>query len=384
MEIKTFEAFSMKDAVKALKKDFGSDAVIISTKEKPSVNGNGKIFEVTAASYKSSVDNKSTQNQDISSQLEPLLTKLNVLFDSLPSKKTIENVALGVNELKIYVMEALKAKDGALFENLPTELIGLQKHLSSIGISESNVFEAIKYLRNLPSPTLAEIESSEFYSVQVKNELCKWIYKNIRIASKWEADAAHTTFKVIIGPYGSGKSTLIGKLASYYLKREKQNVAVISIDQSRIAAADQMRIFCKIAGVPFYTASTRDELGKITKNLGSTIVFIDTQGIGSKDKGNIDYIKSMFSESEDIEYHLCLSLTEKETYNEQVIQTALPLSISSISFTKIDESMTYGELFNLAKKWSIPLSYFSYGAQISEEFERASKERVIERLFGKI
>ena len=55
MQVKTFEAVSFKDAVKAVKQEFGNDAVILSTREK-SAEGrpNVKVVEVTAAAANSS------------------------------------------------------------------------------------------------------------------------------------------------------------------------------------------------------------------------------------------------------------------------------------------------------------------------------------------
>ena len=42
-------------------------------------------------------------------------------------------------------------------------------------------------------------------------------------------------------------------------------------------------------------------------------------------------------------------------------------------FGKLDESWSYGEIFNLSTKWSLPLSYFSTGQRISPFPFRASK-----------
>lgn len=374
----------MKDAVKALKKDFGSEAVILSTKEKPSPTGQGKIFEVTAASTKPSSDHSSGASLDYAKYFDPLLSRLNLLFDSLPSKRTIESTAISINELKIYLMEVLKSKEGTIFENLPSELIAIEKHLRLIGISDVNITEAIKYLRSISPPNSPAESNGKVFGDHVSTEICKWIYKSIRILPKWSFESSHNQYKVFIGGYGSGKSTLVSKLASYYLKHQGDTVAVLSLDHNRIAASDQMRVFCKILGVPFFTASNLQEVEKIEKSLKPSLIFVDTPGFGAKEIERIEYLRNIFSDHQDVEYHLSLSATEKEMYNESIIQLSLPLSISSISFSKIDESITYGDIFNIAKKWSIPLAYFCYGSKISDDFERATKERLIERLFGKI
>ena len=55
MQVRKFEATTMRDAVSAVKRELGASAVILSTKEIPS-SGEGlpKLYEVTAASAVSS------------------------------------------------------------------------------------------------------------------------------------------------------------------------------------------------------------------------------------------------------------------------------------------------------------------------------------------
>jgi flagellar biosynthesis GTPase FlhF len=46
VDVKTFEAISMKDAIRKVKKEFGAEAVILSTKKTPA--GNGVIVTASA------------------------------------------------------------------------------------------------------------------------------------------------------------------------------------------------------------------------------------------------------------------------------------------------------------------------------------------------
>ena len=49
MQVKTFEGATMNDAIKAVKAEFGRDAVIVSTKKVPIEDSEQTLFEVTAA-----------------------------------------------------------------------------------------------------------------------------------------------------------------------------------------------------------------------------------------------------------------------------------------------------------------------------------------------
>src|SRR5690625_2343663 len=65
----------------------------------------------------------------------------------------------------------------------------------------------------------------------------------------------------VIGPTGVGKTTTVAKLAARFaLRHGKRHVALISTDNFRMGAQDQLRSFARILDVPMYTARTADEL----------------------------------------------------------------------------------------------------------------------------
>ncbi|MBF0441246.1 MAG: flagellar biosynthesis protein FlhF, partial [Oligoflexales bacterium] len=102
----------------------------------------------------------------------------------------------------------------------------------------------------------------------------------------------------------------------------------------------------------------------------------------AKNKSNLSDLNAIKDLNIPVDFHLVLSITEKENQMDMVIRRFSEIGISSLIFTKIDETWSYGEIFNLSTKWSIPLSYFGIGQKIPEEIERASRERVCERIFG--
>lgn len=379
----------MKDAVKALKKDFGPDAVILSTKEKPSISGRGKIYEVTAAAASGIKLDKGLLNQnqstpEIATYLEAILTRMSQILDIIPTRSMLQSTELGVSELKLYLMEVLKTKSGSLFEGLSNDLICLEKHLRIMGVADISITELLKYLQGIPIPQhpLKQTNEPMLIREDIKSEAFKWMYKQIKISPKWSLESNINQLKVLIGPYGSGKSTLIEKLASHFFKKEKMPVQIISIDDSRLAGMEQVRIFCKILGIPFHVVKDQDDLSEIFNSGKTYLTLVDTPGFGPKEPDSLKNLSQIFCKDFEIEYHLCLSSTEKESYSEQIIKHCLGLGITSLSFTKLDQTPTYGELFNLTKRWSIPLGFFAFGKGIPSDLERASKERVIERIFG--
>jgi flagellar biosynthesis GTPase FlhF len=75
MEMKTFEAFTMRDALKAVKNHFGQDAVILGSREKKLEGSKGKIYEVTAARNATATVKGASRG----SQLDPVGMKDNLI-----------------------------------------------------------------------------------------------------------------------------------------------------------------------------------------------------------------------------------------------------------------------------------------------------------------
>lgn len=192
-----------------------------------------------------------------------------------------------------------------------------------------------------------------------------------------------TTVQAVVGPTGVGKSSLVAKIAAYYHLKEKSKVRVVSFDNHRLAASDQMRVFCKIIGVPFSVMTDVDELRQLVADHSDTeLILIDTAGTSPKSPTGIDGIDALKGHGVTIDFHLCLAVTEKAQQLDLAIRNFSKIGLQSLIFTKLDESWSFGEIYNLSKKWSLPLSFFSIGQEIPDDLERATRERVVERLFG--
>lgn len=104
-------------------------------------------------------------------------------------------------------------------------------------------------------------------------------------------------FKVmLVGLFGSGKTTTAGKLGHYYAKRGKK-VAVIQTDTWRPAAYDQLQQLAKRAKVDFYGDKKEKKPEKIWKKYEKDLqkydlVIIDTAG---RDALNEELIKELNS-----------------------------------------------------------------------------------------
>ncbi len=386
MDVRTFEAFTMKDAVKSVKKTLGSDAVILSTKEKPAPNGRGVIFEVTAASSQhqtrsggSKVASTSDIDPQFSKKVGELLSRFKGLEETMPSKRQVQTLEAQIDDLKLLILENLRTKEGSVIKDLPQTLVSIDRQLRTMGISDVYIAELMKHLRSLPPKP----NSEEYSEIELRDHGIRWMMKKLKIAGRWPIMPGSISYQAFVGGTGAGKSTLVAKLASHYAIKEKHKVAIVTLDNQRLAASEQMRIVAKIIGVPFLAASSAQEIVELATTLQEIeLVLIDTPGLSPKNRDGIKQLAEMKESGLPVDFHLCLSATTRESQLEGEVKSFAQLGIASVAFTKLDESWQYGEIFNISTKWSLPLSFFGIGQTIPEDIERATRERVIERVFG--
>lgn len=393
MEIKTFEAFSIKDAVKAVKKSLGPDAIILSTREKHSSAGKNKVYEVTATASSTTksrsgasshlIGNEGTGIQlieEASSQVA-LEYRLGNILETMSTKSQINMLDTGLSEIKALLIESLRGKDGSPIQGLPPYLVPIDRQLRAMGVHDSTIAELMRHLQN--ESIFEAGQSGEALEKYYRDKAAGWLMKRIKIAPRWQLLSGTPSIHSFVGTTGSGKTSLITKIAAHYSKKKNANVKVVSLDQNRLAATEQMRIFCKILGISFEAASGPEDFGQILQgNTKTDLVLVDTPGISPRDLNSIHALNSLRSRDFPIDFHLTISVTEKESQMDSSIRAFSCLGLNSLVFTKLDESGSYGEIFNMTKRWGLPLSFFGIGRDIPEDIERASRERVIERIFG--
>ena len=57
------------------------------------------------------------------------------------------------------------------------------------------------------------------------------------------------------------------------------------------------------------------------------------------------------------------------------------LGYQDVIFTSLDESVQHGPIYNFMKKFDIPLHSFGIGSRVPEDFEFATKERIVDLIF---
>ncbi|MFE7151387.1 flagellar biosynthesis protein FlhF, partial [Heyndrickxia sporothermodurans] len=66
---------------------------------------------------------------------------------------------------------------------------------------------------------------------------------------------------------------------------------------------------------------------------------------------------------------------------QMIIKNFESLKINKFIFTKLDETSTYGTIFNLVLKNGKGVAYLTNGQDVPDDLEECSKDRLVNHLF---
>jgi flagellar biosynthesis protein FlhF len=186
----------------------------------------------------------------------------------------------------------------------------------------------------------------------------------------------------LIGPPGSGKTTTIAKLAITQCLAAGRPVRLISADTVRIGAAEQLRTYAAILGVPFQAVESTAALAQAVDSApSSTAVLIDTPGLSaSLQQDTASDLAAFLNRRQDIDTHLVLTASMHRADLREAVRRFEAFGSSKLLFTRLDEASSRAAIFCEAARTKKALSFFCHGQSVPEDLAPASKEPVIEAL----
>jgi flagellar biosynthetic protein FlhF len=281
-----------------------------------------------------------------------------------------------IKRLKL-MMEELKSEqtvlaDTKIAEATTDELQGEFNNLLRNGIDKRYASALIKQVAfALPREHLR-------YPERITEALAAEILNNVKIDHFLEAKSSHGPKVVaLVGPTGVGKTTTIAKLASQAILQKNLRVGLINVDSYKVAALDQLATYAKILNVPFRQASNAAELDRaLTEFKPLDLVLIDTSGRSQRDSESLVQMKALLAECTAVRPILIMSATTRDQELYDIITRFKIFNPTGLVFSKLDETATFGCIYNISQKTGLPLNYFTVGQRVPEDIEPASRERV--------
>ncbi len=378
MQVKRYEATSIQEAMAKIRNDLGQDAVILSTKRLK--RGKVPLIEVTAARDlgRPAVGSAGMKPPAVSPEPAPAPGGQHIKTEIEEIRQILTDFKKD-NSLRADVME-LKETVNTLFD-----LLGLMKkeqgyfsllyhHLLACGISRERAYKMMDYVRG----EYKSVERDNYTAVL--RGLEDLIKKTLSGPEKKEPEKRALAF---IGPTGVGKTTTLAKLAAAYALEAKKKVGLIATDTYRIAAAEQLKVYAGIMGIPIEIAADKDTFKKaLNKFSDRDMVLIDTPGRNPSDEAHMRRMADFLDQAVPVHTSLLLSLTSSR---ENMLDAAAKFSLmpfNSIIFTKMDECATCGSIYDVIEQVRKPVPYITNGQNVPKDIMKATPARIARLIMG--
>lgn len=371
MRIKSFTGSSVREALKAVKAEFGEQALILSNKRLAT-----GLYEVVGAidydlTSPVAVDLKTASNtqgaapaghsgKHSGNRPERAASRASAVSMDSELKKELREL----RELKDLCVSFVTRSGSPVSEVLNK----LEENLVTSGVDRRL---ARKILMNTLSGVTKDKAADIMY---LKASMRKKVYERIKVKDPLATRGA----VAFVGPEGVGKTTTIAKLAALHSLKGKKRMALLTMDTYRIAAAEQLKVYGRLIGVPVEVARDIRELKSfMSSHADKDLVLVDTAGRGQKDASRMNDLMNLADACPGMKFNLVLNSQTRDESMYETVRGFGSLPIDSLSFTRLDEGSSHGSILNAMVLAQKPVSYLSAGSRVPEDIETASKERLL-------
>ncbi|HEY2382972.1 MAG TPA: flagellar biosynthesis protein FlhF [Terriglobia bacterium] len=363
MKVKTYRNRSLQEGLEDVKRDLGSDALILNTRSVAERSGFGlfkkEAWEITAA-LEEETKPLEAQKAHVPSVLpvvsSPISKELGVrplISPATPAPvrdARMDELIDEISELKRSFRSFSKAiparsENGGVYAELLRQGIeaDLADHLISTGA------------RGNPAPT------------ELRDRVRRLLADQIVIAPPAELQARTRMVSVFVGPTGVGKTTTIAKIAGHAAVRMKKKVALISTDLFRVGGQEQLSRFGELLSVPTYSCADVATLKDLVAGLDDRdLILIDTPGSSPSDLARLNKLETVTATA-DAKVQLVISATTRSEDITKIVSRFQRFRPNSVIFTKIDETDSKGPLAGDLLRNDLAVSYLTNGQRVPED-----------------
>jgi len=412
MNLQTFRAATMADALSQVKREMGLDAIILHTRTiqqrfwlglrrkelveitagrgvrggerhprraAVSSDGNGPYANAQPRPAPEAATRPSLASATRAPAVNMLENSRALMQSSVVEGIVMKDLTREVGSLKTLLNDLLRDQRHRAAPSIPEELFDHYSHLIANEVDDHVAADIIKTVHK--NCRQEHLSNAEF----VREKIVEQLEKLIPVAGPLVKKSRSPHVVALIGPTGVGKTTTIAKLAANLKLREKHRVGLITLDTYRIGAVDQLKKYADILGAPFRVVGSAEDMRTAISGMSDCdFVLIDTAGRSPTDTMKLNELKGFLTAAEPDEVHLVLSSTASQSCAESTITNFSQVRVDKVIFTKIDEAPHVGGVLNVVRKLNKSLSYITTGQDVPDDIEVGNARRIATLIVGKM
>ncbi|OED38529.1 signal recognition particle protein [PVC group bacterium (ex Bugula neritina AB1)] len=196
-----------------------------------------------------------------------------------------------------------------------------------------------------------------------------------------------TTYLMVVGIQGSGKTTACGKLA-FLLQSQKKKVLLVSTDIRRPAAITQLKILAKKANASFFDPEGEKDPCKIVKNVSEYVRHKDYDYVIFDTAGRLELDEPLMKELTQIKIilkpHEILFVADS-MMGQSALKVARSfdenIGVDGVILNKLDGDTRGGVALSVKKVLGKPIKFMGLGEKLVD-LEVFHPERLASRILG--
>lgn len=255
----------------------------------------------------------------------------------------------------------------------------LQRILISSDVNVKLVFELSKRIEQ------KSLHAEKMEALTLREHVLKVVYDELVALMGEGYEPRMDRHKVLLlGLYGSGKTTSAAKLA-YFYKSRGLSVALVGADVERPAAQEQLKQLAEKIGVRYYTTVGEKNAAKVVEKAlresKEDIVIVDSAGRSAFDEELGEELKEINRVLAPDETYLVMNADIGQVAGKQAEQFSTIAPLTGVIVTKMDGSGKGGGALSAVASTKAKIAFIGIGEK-TDDFEVYDAKRFVGRLLG--
>lgn len=418
MQIKTFRAKSIQEALQLVREKLGPDACVLDTREVRAGLTRRQMIEVDASSHREPKNRiASTLHETHQPQTSSRLSISDELDQPSLATQLLENELKangGVGKNAVQTQSPLSSQERlGVQTTLPSHATlgnSMQEgHSNSAQAVEPSYSNTQSGASGSSSPAAREILgelmaqgiegdlaaelvsraaarcASEFRNDAwlIRGQVSQILVERLKVATA-EAEMPYDQKMIaVVGPSGVGKTTFLSKLAHRAHHEWNQQIGIVAMDTWRHGAVEQYLELAETLNVEVEVVGGMEQLAPALQRLREfDLVLIDTAGRSPQDLPQIEYLKEMLQIAQPTETQLVMSASASQSHIKHTIQRFASVGLTHVCLTKLDEGNSLGQWLSSLLDSGLLLQYLSHGPNVEKDLMTPNKRHLASMLLG--
>lgn len=187
---------------------------------------------------------------------------------------------------------------------------------------------------------------------------------------------------ILVGPPGSGKTSLMGRLAGYLISEKKLTVCLSSLDQVKVSAPEELQTYAEILNVDHFEMPREIDHSMLDSRGRDKVTLIDMPAMNPRHR---EPVRMNTEKLARIKPHRVVGVFPalyRASDLLDIIRAFRPLKLTDLAFTMIDQTGRLGGMIAMSIQTGLPITILGTGQRAGDIDLAPDLQKIIELFLG--